>query len=391
MATVRKREGKTGTSYQIRASCGYDSKGKQIIRSETWRPEPGMTPAQINRELQRRIVALECKETTKSGAVKFQDFAEEWFKEVAERTLRANTIDSLRRKSARVYQGIGHIRLDKLTALHIQALVNNLQEEGINKTTGGTLAPSTIRGYMTFISTVLSYAARMGVVASNPCSRVTLPAAQHKEKEVYTLQEAQQLLDSLQGAPTVWRVFFTLAIYGGFRRGELLGLEWPDIDLEAHTISIRRTSNYTKDKGVYTDTTKTAGSQRTVKMPPEVMSLLRSWKAEHAQQRLILGQQWAAGDRVISSGTGKAVATSSPREWLQRHCKRTGQRCLGIHVFRHLNASLLINSGADVRTVSAMLGHSNTTTTLNLYAHSFQEAQARASEAVADLLQAKAK
>ena len=87
MATIRKREGKTGTSYQIRASCGYDSKGKQIIRSETWRPEPGMTPAQIKRELQRRIVALECKETTKSGAVKFQDFAEEWFKEVAERTL----------------------------------------------------------------------------------------------------------------------------------------------------------------------------------------------------------------------------------------------------------------------------------------------------------------
>lgn len=391
MATVRKREGKTGTSYQIRASCGYDSGGKQIIRSETWRPEPGMTPAQIKRELQRRIVALECKETTKSGAVKFQDFAEEWFREVAERTLRANTIDSMRRKSARVYQGIGHIRLDKLTALHVQSLINNLEEEGINQHTGGKLAPGTVKGYFHFISTVLSYAVKIGMLASNPCSRVTLPAAQHKEKEVYTLQEAQQLLDSLQGAPTVWRVFFTLAIYGGFRRGELLGLEWPDIDLEAHTISIRRTSNYTKDKGVYTDTTKTAGSQRTVKMPPEVMSLLRSWKAEQAQQRLILGQQWAAGDRVITSDTGKAVATSSPREWLQRHCKRTGQRCLGIHVFRHLNASLLINSGADVRTVSAMLGHSNTTTTLNLYAHSFQEAQARASEAVADLLQAKAK
>ncbi|WP_297240523.1 tyrosine-type recombinase/integrase [uncultured Flavonifractor sp.] len=391
MATVRKREGKKGVSYQIRASCGYDSRGKQIVRSETWRPAPGMTPAQIKRELERRKVALETQELTISGAVKFEDFAERWFKEVGEHTLRANTLDATRRRAARVYQGIGHIRLDKLTALHIQSLINNLQEEGINKTTGGGLAPSTIRGYMAFISIVLTYAAKIGVISSNPCSRVTLPASKHKEKEVYTIQEAQQLLDSLQGAPTVWRVFFTLAIYGGFRRGELLGLEWPDIDLEGQTISIRRTSNYTKSKGMYTDTTKTVGSQRTVKMPLEVISLLRSWKAEQAQQRLILGQQWGAGDRVFTSDEGKAVATSSPREWLSRHCKRTGQRCLGIHVFRHLNASLLITGGADVRTVSAMLGHSNTSTTLDLYAHTFQEAQARASEAVADLLQAKAK
>lgn len=391
MATVRKREGKTGTSYQIRASCGYDSGGKQIIRSETWRPEPGMTPAQIKRELQRRIVALECKETTKSGAVKFQDFAEEWFKEVAERTLKPKTLDNLRHQSVRVYQGIGHIRLDKLTALHVQSLINNLEEEGINQHTGGKLAPGTVKGYFHFISTVLSYAVKIGMLASNPCSRVTLPAAQHKEKEVYTIQEAQAFLDSLQGAPTVWKVFFTLAIYGGFRRGELLGLEWPDIDLEAGTISIRRATNYTKSKGVYTDTPKTTGSQRTIKAPVEVTTLLRAWRAEQAQYRISWGAQWQAGNRVITSDMGKAINPSSPGIWLQRHCKRTGQRCLGIHAFRHLNASLLINSGADVRTVSALLGHSNTTTTLNLYSHSFAEAQARASEAVADLLQAKAK
>ena len=82
LATVRKREGKKGVSYQIRASCGYDSRGKQIVRSETWRPAPGMTPAQIKRELERRKVALETQELTISGAVKFEDFAERWFKEV---------------------------------------------------------------------------------------------------------------------------------------------------------------------------------------------------------------------------------------------------------------------------------------------------------------------
>lgn len=391
MATVRKREGKTGVSYQIRASCGYNSQGKQIIRSETWRPAPGMTPAQIKRELERRKVALECKETTKSGAIKFQDFAEQWFSEVAEKTRKTKTLENFRQVSKRVYQGIGHIRLDKLTALHIQALVNNLQEDGMNERTGGKLAPGTIKGYFNFISGILAYAVKIGVIDSNPCRRVTLPAIQHAEREVYSIEEAQTFLDSLQSAPTVWKVFFTLAIYGGFRKGEILGLEWPDIDLEAQTISIRRTSNYTKSRGIYTDTPKTTGSQRTIKVPAEVIALLKSWRAEQAQQRLLLGQQWEAGERLITVDTGKIAHPGTPMEWLKRHCRRTGQRCLGIHVFRHVNASLLITGGADVRTVSAMLGHSTTTTTLNLYAHSFQEAQARASEAVADLLRTKAK
>mgnify|MGYP005763561093 CR=1 FL=1 len=386
MATIRKR----GESYQIRVSCGYNSQGKQVTRSTTWKPAPGMTPSQIKRELERQAVALEGRETTGSGAVKFEAFAEKWLAEVAGNARKIRTMDNLRHQAVRVYQAIGHIRLDKLTALHIQAFINNLQEDGINRR-GGKLAPSTVRGYLQFISGVLSYAVKIGVIASNPCSRVSLPAAQSREKEIYTLQEAQTFLDSLERVDTVWRVFFTLAIYGGFRKGELLGLEWQDIDLEAHTISIRRTSNYTADKGVYTDTTKTVGSQRTLKAPVEVMTLLRAWRAEQAQQRLLWGQQWEAGDRVITGDTGKPIHPGTPRVWLVRHCKRTGQRCLGIHAFRHLNASLLINSGADVRTVSALLGHSNTTTTLNLYAHSFQEAQARASEAVADLLQAKAK
>ena len=84
--------------------------------------------------------------------------------------------------------------------------------------------------------------------------------------------------------------------------------------------------------------------------------------------------------------TGEPIHPNTPYHWLRRFCEDTGQRFLGIHAFRHLNASLLINSGVDVKTVSASLGHSQVTTTLNIYAHTFEEAQARASEAVADLL-----
>jgi integrase len=77
---------------------------------------------------------------------------------------------------------------------------------------------------------------------------------------------------------------------------------------------------------------------------------------------------------------------NTPYKWLKEFCDRTGQRFLGIHAFRHLSASLLIQSGADVRTVSAMLGRSQASTTLNIYAHSFAEVQARAGKAVGDIL-----
>ena len=80
------------------------------------------------------------------------------------------------------------------------------------------------------------------------------------------------------------------------------------------------------------------------------------------------------------------MSPSAPSKQVQRFCERVGLPYLGIHTFRHLNASLLISSGADVRTVSASLGHSQTSTTLNIYAHTFAAAQAKAADAVADAL-----
>lgn len=230
------------------------------------------------------------------------------------------------------------------------------------------------------------YAVKMGAIRDNPCSRVTLPAPEYKEKEVYTLEETQHFLDSLEGAPLEYQAFFTLAIFGGFRRGELLGLEWPDVDLEAQTVTVRRTSLYTKERGTFTDTTKTRGSQRTLKLPANVFIILRRYRAEQAQRRLLMGDRWTAGDRLFTNADGGPAHPNTPYHWLQRFCQKTGQRFLGIHAFRHLNASLLIESGADVRTVAALLGHSQAITTMNIYAHSFEEAQARAGEAVGDLL-----
>ena len=391
MATVKKRVGKNGVSYLIRSSCGYDADGKQVVRSMTWKPKPGMTEKQIEKALNRQSVLFDercAAQGVGNGNIKFQAFAEQWFKEYAEPNLRERTVDRLHQQEARVYAEIGHVRLDKLTPRHIQSMIHDLGQDGLNKNTGGKLSAKTIRNYVAFVSSVLSYAVKMGMIRDNPCSRVTLPPIEQKEKEVYTLEEAQHFLDTLeQKAPLRYQTFFVLSMYSSLRRGELLGLEWPDVDFDGHIVTVRRRSLYTKEKGIFTDTTKTKQSQRTLKLPDSVFSLLRKYRIEQAQERLVLGDRWTAGERLFTTGEGKVLHPSAPYRWLEKFCKETDQRFLGIHAFRHLNASLLIEGGADVRTVSAMLGHSQTSTTLNLYAHSFAEAQARAGEAVANLLE----
>lgn len=250
----------------------------------------------------------------------------------------------------------------------------------------GSLSPKTIRNYHGFVSSVLNYAVRMGMLQHNPANNVTLPHAEQKEKECYTLEEAQAFLESLENAPTKYRAFFVLAIYGGFRRGELLGLEWPDLDFDNRVVRIRRTSQYLKERGVFTDTTKTVQSQRALKLPAAVFDVLRQHRVEQVQERLRRGDQWHDSQRLFVNAFGQPMHPNTPYHWLKDFCQETGQRFLGVHHFRHLNASLLINSGADVRTVSASLGHSQVTTTLNIYAHTFAEAQALAGEAVAEAL-----
>ncbi len=113
-----------------------------------------------------------------------------------------------------------------------------------------------------------------------------LIADYNKEKEIYTQEEMMQLLELLMKEPLKYRTFFFLIAYSGFRRSEMLGLEWKDIDWENNLISVRRTSNYVPKIGIYTDTTKTRYSQRTIKLADEIMDMLREWQDEQAQQAL---------------------------------------------------------------------------------------------------------
>ena len=356
MANITKRK----NSYSIRVSCGYDVSGKQIFQTMTWTPEPGMTTKQIKKELDRQAVLFEenCKKGFHSKAVKFETFCEEWFEEYAKINLRNTTYERLYQLRGRINKAIGHFRMDKITARQIQLFVSNLSKDGANEQTGKPLAPKTIKHYLSLISDIFTYAVKMGVVSDNPCGKVTIPKVEQKEKQIYSPEQVGEFFKLLESEPLKYRAFFKLAVYSGYRRGELLGLEWKDVDFENNVISVRRTSCYTTGKGIYTDTTKTRKSQRSLKFPQEIMDLLRELQAEQAEERAKLGSYWVDTDRLFTKDNGEPQHPNTTYTWLKRFCERNNFPFYGIHQFRHRkNTKTRLSQRALLKQISPCKKH----------------------------------
>lgn len=384
MANIRKR----GNSYQIRVGVGYKPDGTQISRSMTWTPTPGMSERQIEKELNRQAVIFEeeCRSRSAGGMVKFEIFAEEWFSEYAKSNLRNTTYNFLYHQRLRVYRAIGGTSMEKITVRQLQDFINSLSRDGANEVNGKPLSPKTVRHVLSLVSDIFAYAVRMGVVRENPCVRVVLPKLVRKEKKIYTVEETVRLMELLRNEPVKYRAFFYMLIYSGCRRGELLGLEWRDVDFQNCLISIRRTSCYTPGRGTYTDTTKTEQSRRTLKLPREVMDVLRDLYAFQLRQADIFGDKWVETGRLFTKENGEPQHPNTSYHWLEKFCARNGLPFYGIHSFRHLFASLLVGNGVDIVTVSGVLGHSAVSTTSNIYCHMLEDARARASDTVASAL-----
>lgn len=391
MASVTKR----GDTYRIRCSCGYDSAGKQIMRSMTWKPEPGMTGKQEEKELQRQIVLFEekCKTGVGGGSIRFQDFIEQWFTEYAASHLKKKTLHVYRGMTRRVYAALGHIRLDRLRPQHFRQFFAQLAEPGQNEVNGAPLSAKTIWSYYSFCSTVMTYAVKNEIIERNPCS-IAAPKKTQAAIRCLDDEEARTLLQALEDEPLEDKVFFTLALMTGYRRGEVLGLEWPDIDFERGVITIRRTSQYATGLGTYTDTPKTAASARSTKVSPALLELLRTYRAQQAERRLSCGDYWdSAWDehpRLFTNLDGKPMHPNTPEKRLKKILARADLPPVSLHSLRHTNATLLIHGGVNVRTVSARLGHSQTSTTLNIYAEAIQSAEAAAAEVLDEILMKKA-
>lgn len=457
MATVTKR----GDSYRIRSSSGYDATGKQIVKTMTWTPDKGMTERQIAKELERQKVLFD--EKVKSGKyidgnIKFQDFAEKWFNDYAIEHLRTRTFAEYQRLSKRVYQEIGHVRLDRIQPHHLLEFYKRLEQtgtrEGIKhcakadirahiKALGltmnvfadkagvsldtlksacqgkrvshrtamlisqalkkplhelftpvdstGKLAPKTIKHYHAFISSVMERAVKWQVIQENPCRRVDPPKVPRHDINCMDADEAIHFLECLESEPIQDKALFSLLLFTGLRRGEALGLEWGDVDFDTGIISVSRTSQYMPGKGTFEDTTKTEQSKRSFKVTTDILEILKSHRIAQNERRLMLGDQWKGSRRIFTNKDGGDMTLTVPYQRLKQIQDKYNLPAVSLHSLRHTNASLLIQQGVNIRTVSARLGHSQTSTTMNIYAHQLQSADAAAADAIGLALKPKKK
>lgn len=201
---------------------------------------------------------------------------------------------------------------------------------------------------------------------------------------MYTIEEAQEFIDALMNkAPILYRCYFVLAIYSGFRRGEICGLTWDNIDFENNVITVEKALYHISHKGDVLETPKTAFSNRSLKLTDDMFDLLRELQAFYAEESKRLEGVWHDTDFVFKRHDGRAISPVMPNEWLHRFCEEQGLKYVTPHSFRHLNASIMISEGVDVKNVQASLGHSSASTTLNIYAHVFSKVNAIASQTVA--------
>ena len=389
MATIKEYNGKKVKSFNISVSCGYDNQGGQIVKYMTWRPDPDMTDAQIRKELDRQVTLFEMK--CKSGgiltasAIRFEDFAEQWLDEYAKHQLRLNTYTRMLQLRDRIYPAIGHMKIDKITRRDIINLVNELAETKNARDSTKVLSRKTVKHYLNFVSDVFGYAIDCEIININPCSNIKIPRKEEnkpKKREYYTMAELCKLFDLMEknNVPLKYRVFFDLDFRSGFRRGEILGLEWKAIDWERKTISVSQTSNYTPGKGIYKGEPKTKSSNRVGCYKDELFDLLAEYKQQQETIKKKLGSKWNDHDRLFTQWNGDPMFLTTPYDWLQKFCKKHGFRFCNVHSFRHSHASGLIAGGLDAPKVAADLGHSNVMITMSIYAHEFQMAQAEAKD-----------
>lgn len=393
MANIQKRISKSGKlSFLIRVSLGYDNQNKQIIKSMTFKPDKELSERQAKKEAERQAVLFEdkCKSyCLNNRRVKFQVLADEWLQLVEHaQEMKPSTIVRLKGLKERTYNAIGNTYVDKLTYRQIQNFILTLSKDGVNQKSGKGLSQKTQKHYLTFISNVMKYALRCGYISSNPCKDIVVVKTESKEKDIYSLDELKLLLSKINDkATTDYKVFFSLLAYCGMRRGEALGIEYKDIDFDNGMLLIKRTSNYNSEKGIYTSTPKTKSSNRYLYLQPNILDLIRQLKAEQQDKANNLGDLWIDNDRLFITWCGNPMHPNTPYTWLQRFCESENIAFKGLHSFRHSVATQAIANGVDAKTVSAVLGHSQTSTTLNIYAHAVQKSEAKAFKLMANLLE----
>lgn len=251
---------------------------------------------------------------------------------------------------------LGSRRLESLTTANVRQMISNVTEQA---------SAATAKEAHRVLRTALTAACRDELISRNVVKLVPAPRVEPRELRPWSLDETVTFLEAARTDPLY--PAFVLAVALGLRRGEILGLQWRDVDLDRRTLTVRTTLNR-GGKELYLDTTKNRRA-RVIPIPLMCVAPLRWQRLRQAASRDAIGTDWHDSDHVFTTRSGRPIEPRNLYRSFLRIAASAGLPQVRLHDTRHGCASLLFAAGVAPRTVMEILGHSQIAVTMNVYTH----------------------
>ena len=368
---IRKR--KDGR-WEGRYTVGHDPEtGKAIIKNVL-----GKTQAEVKEKLKKAIEENVGIDYGRAKTYTVGTWLEVWMENYAKIKLRPSTYKTSQGfLKNHIKPQIGSIPLAELTSLDLQRFYKHLLDGGrvdrveAKKKPKG-LAPKTVRNIHQVIGSAYNLAMEQKLVTRNPTQGCALPKVEHKEMKTLTADQLSAFFQEARDSGVYELYYLDLAT--GLRRGELLGLKWTDVDFQHGVLKIQRAISRQSGKVVEAPL-KTKNAYRTLPLSADAIDVLMQ------QRRKTGNSEW-----VFPSPAGGPMSPDSVLHMLQRVLKRAGLPRIRFHDLRHTFATMALQNGVDVKTVSSMLGHYSAGFTLDTYAHVTTDAQLKAAQTMGSIL-----
>jgi len=276
------------------------------------------------------------------------------------------------------------LRLNEIKTAHIQEFVQKVSN--FQNKNGKKISPSTVQRYLVALKSVFALAVKLGYISDSPAKaeKLVLPKTVAPKIEIFTKQEAAEMLACLEKEDFQFQVMVQLAICTGARRGELVSLKFSDVDYANSKITIERSAYKPKGSDIAIKPPKDYEIRSVTidKHCIQLIKLLKEEKLKQAQTRLNL---WNEGDWLFTQWDGNIMNPQTPTKQFSNFLKKHGLPHKKFHALRHTSATLLLYGGVNVRQVQTRLGHGKMDTT-NKYLHYIEEADVEAANVLSDML-----
>lgn len=366
--SIRKYTGKRGTSWYAVVDLGPDpgtGKRRQKRVSASTKRECEALVAQT-------LQVAASGAVTDGGKLTIRGYLDKWLVAV-EPTVKPSTYrryaDMVR---LYVLPSVGDVKLAKLSPLELQRLYADRLAAG--------LSPTTVLHLHSMLHRAMDQAMRWGLLARNVTEMVDPPRRATPESTTWDARQVAAVLGGAEGddLEALWR----LALLAGMRRGELLGLQWPDVDLDRGTLAVRRTLSRGKGGTWELGTPKSASGRRSIALPTSVIESLKRHRVRQLERRLALGPAWGAGEFVFTNESGGPLHVNTLVVRFARVTEAAGVPRIRFHDLRHTCATLLLAQGVHPKIVQERLGHANISMTLDRYSHVTMDMQRGAADAL---------